>query len=116
MVCLHSYFNLYALPAVDGGLETGAIDNRLRERDTIVDGDLYFLGGLVHHCIMQLLGDVERVVPLAVVGQDGVDGQQMVVEETIGVMRTVSEDTNLRLQRAVTHYAYRESLCGRGIT
>ena len=74
---LHPYFYLDALPSVDGGLEAGAVDDGL--------GDGQFFDFYVHHLLfnrrnghfVHLCADVLRVVPLAAIGQDGVNGQQV---------------------------------------
>ena len=100
VVSLHAHFYLNALPAVDGGLEAGAVDNGLGYRQTVhldVDGVVVMVwigDGAVH-----LVGDVDDIVPLRAVGQDGIDGELVAVGIALLQVRTVAKDAEVHLQR-----------------
>ena len=61
---------------------------------------------------VHLFTDVSGVVPLGTISQNGVDGQQMGVEHTLLIVRAMSEDSELHLQRRSIYGITGETLRG----
>ena len=47
---------------------------------------------------MHLVGDIERVVPLSAVGQDGIDGEDMLIDLVFTLMGALAPDSFFSLQ------------------
>ena len=85
MICLHLDVYFYILPFVNWGVETTAIDNRLRDWQ-FFQQDMHMLR--VRSC-MELFGHIICVVPFAAICQHGVNNQFMAVLSGRAVTETL---------------------------
>ena len=104
MIFLHIYFYLHSLPAVDGGLEAGAVDYGLGHRQ-VVQFNIYVMVVRVLLGVVHLLAHIVCVVPFRAIGKDGVDGQYMGIGDALASTWAMAEGAEVHLQRVLVYGA-----------